>query len=225
MKELDIEKMFETAKKIIEQKNADESYLARCKPYKALCDEYVELYRKYENDYEIFKTAAEGKTSSTQYAKGGIHLHRGFYSPSYTDLYTGNINRGRLLKKKPKSGSQNFEYIFNENNELICVKLYLEVGNELRLYSTEFLIDEQDELWLEYEYWDGIPKLFGISRRNKNTAEDKIFIRYERAMSFSYRDCMELHIELSEFLGDIPDSLLNITYFSIKNALFEEKML
>ena len=85
---------------------------------------FSELFReadRYREQYEANIPAliqkARVETAYTEYSTGGKSLHRGYYCPALViDMIVGNINRGRLAKKRPKA--PDFQYYFDNTNEL-----------------------------------------------------------------------------------------------------------
>ena len=86
-----------------------------------LYSEFLKEAKQYRQQYEaqiprLIQMAKED-AARVEYAKGGKTLHRGYYFPGLMqDIMVGNINRGRLLRKKMKS--PDFCYYFDTSNIL-----------------------------------------------------------------------------------------------------------
>ena len=133
----------EALSKTLAHVNSQEN-LDKCVPFEELNQKYTLLARKYANSYCDLYIGIASRIHRREYSRGGKNLHLGYYSPSLTDLVTGNCSRGKLYKRIPTKNTYNFEYLFDEDRRLICVNEYSKgCGNDdFRIVSTEFLIYE-----------------------------------------------------------------------------------
>lgn len=112
-----------------------------------------DLYDKYLYSYDELRKKALAETCYREYSKGGESMHRGYYCPSPVyDLLVGNVNRGRLLKRRP---AVNYDYIYylNEARQIIMVDAFAtwEDGRKT-LYTREFIFHgENVETSVEYK--------------------------------------------------------------------------
>lgn len=113
--------------------NRSEEYLKECENYEILNQKYIRLQKQYNGSYHELNKAIESRIYRREYSKGGKNIHRGFYSPSNLDLVHNNCNRGKLLKKSPKNNNYDYEYLFDSQNNIICVK-------NTAVNSMEFLV-------------------------------------------------------------------------------------
>lgn len=174
------------------------------KKYCALRKKYIECFTKWNE-----KTSCD--VSRYEYAKGGATIHRGFYSPSMMDLVTAGLNRGRLLKMKPKKRNNTHTYFFDKQNRLIRVDQYDEVkGN---LVSVEFLEYEVDKvLSFKYDMWDK-PWLHFISECQMDV--DGKSTQYETALFGigNTEHCQSINVEIYNYCkGGLIDSLIWYRY-------------
>ena len=83
-----------------------------------------DLYDKYLYSYDELRKKALAETCYREYSKGGESMHRGYYCPSPVyDLLVGNVNRGRLLKRRP-AVSYDYIYYLNEARQIIMVDAF-----------------------------------------------------------------------------------------------------
>ena len=144
--------------------------------FEQLNQKYVSLCEKYNDCFERLNAEISVKAYRYEYSKGGLSLHRGFYSPSSLDLVVKDLSRGRLLKNKPQSNKFDYEYVFDNQNRLICVK---SIGHN---YSAkiEFLLYEDNRvLSFVYDWYSDFNRLSLISECQYDG--DKL-IRYECAL-------------------------------------------
>lgn len=80
--------------------------------FERLNQKYILLQKQYADSFPKLYDDIEPKVFRREYSKGGACIHRGFYSPSASDLVVANCNRGRLLKKPPKDN--NYLQIYNK---------------------------------------------------------------------------------------------------------------
>ena len=178
---------------------------------------YDSLRKKYEYSYnELIKNVSIAEDHK-MYSKGGVLLHRGYFSPTALDLgIVGGLKRGRLLKSKSIK-NYDFEYIFDINDRLICCKKYSSDEDILELYNTEFLIYEGNYvLSLIFDNFDS--KISFISECYYDNIKSK---KYLTALFMG--DCIEINIEDSEFSDEKISTLLWTRYFSQNDILQQEK--
>jgi len=102
-------------------------------------EKLLNLGERYSLSFEALYEEVKKNAVRYEYAKGGKTIHRGYYSPSSTDLVVGGCSRGRLLKNKPEVFD--YEYIFDKEDKLICYRCY---GEFLKSYDVEILFYEGD---------------------------------------------------------------------------------
>lgn len=117
-----------------------------------------DLYDKYLYSYDELRKKALAETCYREYSKGGESMHRGYYCPSPVyDLLVGNVNRGRLLKRRP---AVNYDYIYylNEARQIIMVDAFATWKDDWlkyykkTLYTREFIFHEENvETSVEYK--------------------------------------------------------------------------
>ena len=117
-----------------------------------------DLYDKYLYSYDELRKKALAETCYREYSKGGESMHRGYYCPSPVyDLLVGNVNRGRLLKRRP---AVNYDYIYylNEARQIIMVDDFATWKDDWlgyykkTLYTREFIFHgENIETSVEYK--------------------------------------------------------------------------
>lgn len=118
-------------------------YNQSCDILQKECQRLLEIGEKYLNLLsELSKQYREG-TASQIFATGGF-LHRGAYCPSpIIDLVTGNLSRGRILKKPTARSKINHIFGFNVSGQLIYdQQIYDDV-----LYATEYVIYIENSIY------------------------------------------------------------------------------
>jgi len=123
-----------------------EKNIRDCEPFEQLNQKYIALQRQYGNSYHELYKDVEAYARRCEYARGGEGFHRGFYSPSVMDLVVGGLNRGSLYKRLPKNNKHSYEYVFDAQDNLICVHEYGNLGGEHRLAYAELFVREQDTI-------------------------------------------------------------------------------
>lgn len=99
-------------------------------PYLQECEEMASFARSEEKNLTEVLSQAEQNVTRMEYGRGGEMMHRGYYCPSkVSDIYIGNIKRGRIIKKLASNSKPSYLYGFNSKNELILVTRVHEVGN------------------------------------------------------------------------------------------------
>ncbi|MBE6617343.1 MAG: hypothetical protein E7627_05335 [Ruminococcaceae bacterium] len=191
-----------------------EEYKNQIKHFEELNDELVVLYNQYCHSYEDLIKIIEEKAHGTEYCKGGECIHRGYYSPSYSDLFIGNITRGRLLKKLPNDNKYSYEYIFDENHNLICSKKYgHSYGYALHDYTEVLIYEDNRVLSLIYnEGRAGKGTLRGIS---ECLYEDGKLTEYVLAWfpAVFENGASEINVETFSYDNDLVKSLEWHNYF------------
>ena len=204
-----------------------EEYLAEKQYFSELNDKFVALYHKYCDSYKDLIKEIERKAYKTEYCKGGELIHRGYYSPSMSDLFFGNVKRGRLLKKVPADCKFTYEYIFDEDNKLIRVNKYDHSDDYLDHLTTEVFVYENDSV-LAFTFREGRVLSHSLIAIAECQYEDDRLIRYEIAHlspncsdsvnrieveSFEYSGDFVVSVEWYSFYTDIE--LLNHKFFSL----------
>ncbi len=157
-----------------------EEYLAEKQYFNELNDKFVALYHKYYDSYKDLINEVERKAYKTEFCKGGELIHRGYYSPSMSDLFFGNVKRGRLLKKAPIDCKFTYEYIFDQGNKLICVNKYDYSDDYLAHLSTEVFVYENNSV-LAFTFSEGRDLPHSLNAITECQYEDDRLIRYEIA--------------------------------------------
>lgn len=184
-----------------------EKNLKDCEPYDELDRKFVELLRQYGSSFDQMYKVAEAAAYRSEYSKGGECIHRGYYSPSATDIYVIGGSRGRLYKRTPKPGHYDYEYIFDKDGCLICVKEYAEEFDGV--YTVELFRREQDRT-LSFLFHALDKDLEGISEcRYENGA----LVRYEYALVFHEANyCFEINVERFEYENGLLKTAYLDTY-------------
>ncbi len=199
------DKMFRDAEKKIDAYTRSEENLKECEPFDELNKKYLSIKKKYDGMYQEFNTAVKASAYRREYAKGGLTIHRGYYSPSQLDLVVGGSKRGRLLKKFPKSGVYDYEYIFDDKDNMICCIKQDGLGGEVRKpVSAEFFVYESDKvLSLIYD----LNSYLELRKISESHYVDGALVRYESALCVLADYCGGCtEIEVEEFGYD--DSLM-----------------
>lgn len=180
--------------------------------FETCCEEYVALWKQYKNSFEELQNAAENCVARREYAKGGEKIHRGAYFPGMKDFIVGGMNRGRLLKKAPKDNRYNYEYLFNSDNQMICVKKYLlNSRSDYCLAEIEFLIHKENEvLSLMFDQWNETWLIHGIS---KCKYKNQLLLRYEKALfGVKENESVKINTEIHRTIQE----LLDLSYFEFE---------
>ena len=185
------------------------NFLELNKKYKSIRD-------KFANSFDELSINVSQKQNHYIYSKGGLLLHRGYFSPSMLDIMgiLGGVSRGRLINDK---NNADYEYIFDAENRLICCKKYSNENNIKALIETEFLIyDEDNVLSLIFNHFQG--ELYFISECFFTDGNQQ---KYQTAIF--YNDDIEINIEELEFSKGNINSLLYSRYLSGSNFFDQEK--
>lgn len=152
MEEFDNEVLFEELHKIdgikeVLEYNKTEENLTDCEPFERLNQKFVMLQKQYADSFKALNKDIESKICKREYSKGGETLHRGFYSPSSLDLVVGGSCRGRLLKNTPKSNTYDYEYLFDDRDNIVCSKKYSdEFDGVFSVIAVELFVYEQNRV-------------------------------------------------------------------------------
>ena len=111
-------------------------------PFEALNQEFVSLHAQYKNSFEDIHRDAEQKAFRREYASGCMSLHRGYYSPSHIDSIAQGVSRGHLLKRKGSRYA--YEYVFDADDNLICVYGYGYHNKSRVPVTTELFVRKKD---------------------------------------------------------------------------------
>lgn len=205
--------------------NSEEN-IERCKPFEALKDEYSDIQKKYCDSFHELYEGIDEKAVRREYCKGGGTVHRGYYSPTTTDLFVGNSKRGRLLKNKPKSNNYNYEYLFDESGHMICCKkFWLKDSGEFVVYDIELFVYSDDRV---------ISLTYSMTSFSKNDLKYITDCRYEngkirRYVEVQCRDycdkyiCDFLEIEALEYENDLLKTVYWYRYTPDIKLLSEDK--
>lgn len=169
----------------------------------ALNQKFILLQQRYCNSFDKLYAEVSSKTFRHEYSKGGLTIHRGFYTPSSLYLFTGNCKKGRLLKVPPQKRNFDYEYIFDNEGRIICSKKYSdEMDNIFSPVEVELFVYDHDKV-LSFIYEPRHNNnLFFISECHYS---DGILLRYENAicdLSYGGKGCSEINIESFEYSND-----------------------
>ena len=169
-----------------------------CQPFEELNQKYISLQKQYVNSFHELSKDIVFMIYRREYAKGGEGFHRGVHSPSVMDLVVGNYNRGRLLKNPQKEKNYNYEYLFDAQNNLICVYNYSNFDGASKLISTELFVRQQNKtLSLLFDS----DNEHGLSFMSECQYENALF-----EMSYDSKDCTEINVETYEYENDLMQS-------------------
>ena len=208
-----------------------EENLKNCEPFEQLNQKFISLHKKYNGSFNELYKDVESMACRREYAKGGIGLHRGFYSPSLMDLVVGGVNRGRLLKKPPKNGKDIYEYLFDAEDRLICVNFYQDYNGTQKTPPPElFLYEDNKVLSFDFSYtdWNG----YEITAISECQHENGELMRYEIAYCNllgvdeydSYnKNCDRIQVEIFKYVDDLMKSFCWYEYLPSVHSLRQEK--
>jgi len=176
------------------------------KPFEKMNSKYIDLQKAYTNMfYQIYKNV-ELQTKRKEFSKGGLGFHRGVYSPSSLDLVVNNLSRGRIINNDKSSSDFNYEYLFDSEDNLICVNTYMEINGTKKHAITEIILNENDiELGLTYDANND--NLISIS---ECYYANGILIRYEYVicnMFYGGEGCEEINVEAPTFKNNLLESV------------------
>jgi len=190
--------------------------------FEQLDQRYVALIKQYSNQCSELYKDIETKTTRREYAKGGEQIHRGYYSPTMLDLVDPNYKRGQLLKRLNKNSRYNYEYLFDAQDNLICVHIFINDGQARLLTDTELLIYEADSvIGLSYNTPQSLfrPLLYSVSECRY---ADDLLIEYAKADLFLGREtveCISVCVEEPEYIDDQLQELRLYRYYPALSSL------
>jgi hypothetical protein len=226
--EFDLEKFAREITEIDEFKevlayNQSEENKKNCEPFELLNQKYISLQKQYSNSFHKLSEDVESKVYRREYAKGGEGFHRGVYSPSMMDLVVGGVNRGALLKRPPKDNKYNYEYLFDAQDNLICVYGYNNFNGIYKLVTTELFV-HQPNIILSLVY--DSDENHGLSFMSECQYDNGRLVRYENVLCDLYvggKGCVEINVEIHEYVGNILQSLHWYRYMHSIQLLEHEK--
>ena len=211
---------FNKSFKELAQYNRSEENLRNCKPFEQINQKCISLIKQYSNSFDELRDDIDSKVSRREYSNGGEVMHRGFYSPSTLDLVVGGMSRGRLLKRPRKGVINNYEYLFDVHNNLICVY----TNSESKLANTEFFIyNENKVLSFVFESSEWGDTLSLISECHYESGR---LIRYEVAnviQTIGETRCDIINVEIPEYEDDLLQSFLWCRYIPDLQTLEQQK--
>lgn len=201
--------------------NQSEENKKNCEPFEQLNQKYISLQKQYSNSFHKLSEGIDSKVYRREYAKGGEGFHRGIYSPSMMDLVVGGANRGTLLKRPPKDNKYNYEYLFDVQDNLICVYAYSNLNGISTLVTTEFFV-HQPNIILSLVY--DSDENHGLSFMSECKYENGRLMRYENVLCDLFRKgCDEINVEIHEYVDDLLQSLHWYRYMHSMQLLVHEK--
>ena len=218
--ELDIDKWGEdlfnidSLKELNEYLKSEEN-LKKCEPFEKLHQKFISLHDRNKDSFDDLYKGIEEKTCRREYSKGGLGFlgfHRGFYSPSQLDLVVRGVNRGRLLKRG-KNGKESYEYLFDKDNELICVYDYGDHDDGV-LPSVELFVRKNDVV--HSFCFERNPGHKGLRFITEVIKENGKIIEYRWAMFNEYNgknECDEITVEKYDYKDDRIQSFHYYEYY------------
>ena len=200
-----------------------EENLKRCEPFEKLNQKYITLQNKYSNLYHELSKNIESNVYRREYAKGGINLHRGFYSPSAMDLVTKNCTRGRLLKKLPINNNYDYEYLFDIQNKLVSVYSYSNFEGVAKLATIELFIYKQNTVLSLIFNSDNSHDLSFISECQYHNS---VLTRYENAVCelfYGGKGCTEINVETFQYESSLLSSFCWYNYMPCIHVLTQRE--
>ena len=186
-----------------------EENLKQCEPFEKLRQKFISLHDQYKDSFDDLFKGIEEKACRREYAKGGIGFHRGFYSPSQMDLVVWGVNRGRLLKRG-KNGKESYEYLFDNDNELICVYDY-GYHDDRFLPNIELFVRDNDVVQsFDYEF-NYIPGQKVLEHITEVIKENGKIMEYRWAPFIDFTndcyECNEVKVEKYDYNDDRIQSI------------------
>ena len=217
-------KIFEAGgiKGLITYSKSDE-YLYTVDPFECLSQKYISIQKEYADSFYRLSKIVAAKVHRREYAQGGEGIHRGFYSPSATDLVVEKRGRGRLLESLPEDKNYSYEYLFDERDKLICVYSYGKTEEGHKLLSTELFIYERDKV-LSLGFDADVNN--GISFICECQYENGLLIEYNFAHCdpwYGEEDCYEIDVELYEYTDNLLHAFCWYRYFRSMRFSPQEK--
>lgn len=203
--------------------NQSEENKKNCEPFEQLNQKYILLQKQYSNSFHQLSEGFESNVYRREYAKGGEGFHRGVYSPSMMDLVVGGANRGTLLKRPPKDNKYHYEYLFDVQDNLICVYAYSNLNGIFKLVNTELFV-HQPNIILSLVYDSDENHSLGLVSECQH--ENGRLMRYENVhcdLFIGGKGCVEINVEIHEYVDDLLQSLHWYRYMHSIQLLDHEK--
>ena len=174
------------------------------KRFNSIKQKFLVLAEEYSQRFSELNEDAEELICSNQYAKGGMVIHRGYYSPSLLDMVVGGMRRGKILPKKPVH--YDYSYHFDADGKLICVHKM-----DGRILDVEFLQYRGNSvLSFEYAMWNH-PLLHFISECIYN--EENQMVCYMTALCNGGRDSINItEINVESYRYDNEGSVIDFSW-------------
>lgn len=125
---------------------------------KKRCEYYNSLLEVNSEKYNEFYSRVTKNITKKEYGSKGDVIHRGYYCPSpVQDIVIGNSKRGKLTKNRKRVLSTGYEYGFDKNNRLICVRC-------IETSSIEFIeYKENYSIGYEFDISESKPQIQSIN--------------------------------------------------------------
>jgi len=161
--------------------------------FKNIIAELVSIRNENADKMSQFQTSTERDIVKVEYSKGGETIHRGYYCPSpVLDLIVGNLNRGKILKKKPDFLKYTYQYGFDNKNRLVKVKMVNKITEftpPVIRFDEEYLVYDKNIVYaLEF---DNMGEINVVSRC---TYENGNIVKYEHC-SCGFEEYANLYYE------------------------------
>ena len=195
--------MQEMLRQLLKMNLSDEN-LERINPFIQLEQKYIALRKRYGDLFDELQSAVLKKVCYHQYATGGQTIHRGFYSPSALDIITGGCNRGRVLKRLPKEGKYDYEYLQDINGRILCCKRYETKSKEKRFLAEVEILLYQDNCVIGLTFLPDADFLL-ISASECKYENTKI-VRYEHVLFNGIcpaEGCTEINVEVFDYSDEL----------------------
>lgn len=180
----------------------------KCEPFEQLNQKYILLQKKYMNSFQKLRDSIVANEYRREYSKGGVTIHRGFYSPSSLDLVCGGCNRGRLLKSIPKNNKYDYEYIFDDTDKMICSKKYSDQFGKIKsVVEIELFVYEPNRV-LSFVYEPYLD--YALTFISECQYDQERLYRYESALCKLDCDgigCTEINVEEIRYSNDLLQTI------------------
>ena len=198
-------------------------------PFEALNQEFVSLHAQYKNSFEDMHRDAEQKAFRREYASGCMGLHRGYYSPSHTDSIAQGVSRGHLLKRKGSRYA--YEYVFDADDNLICVYGYGYHNKSRVPVTTELFVRKKDIVQSfvferDLNGWKNLDYISECRYKDGKIMEYRIaFCRRIDSESSAKRgkQCDEVDVEAYDYEGDAIKTFRWYRYLTSMKMLSADK--
>jgi len=164
---------------------------------KAINDIVYSIEGKHIQLFEQYSCAVVRK----EFAKDVKLMHRGYYCPSLiSDVISGNVERGKIVKEKSTKGKIDFIYGFNALNQLITIE-----GNS----SKEFIMrDKNKEIGIMFND-------FGIEGISECIYDDNKLQMYAYYDYLAHEGVLNCELERYTYL---PEKLIvDLSFYSCPN--------